>query len=123
MSEGEGGQELAEGDLTLRKLMRFAVEQGASDLHLKIGRPPALRLGGEIRFLNLPPFDDEQVHTLAMACMTPRQQEQYLAEGTLDFAYMIEGGDRFRLNVFRQRGFTSVAARRGPSMCRRSTQR
>jgi len=92
--------------------MRMAVEQDASDLHLKAGRPPVLRVEGEVRFTDLPALDAEKVHSLGLECMTAEQQKQYLATGTLDFAYMLETGDRFRLNVFRQLGQTSVAARR-----------
>jgi twitching motility protein PilT len=93
-------------------LFALAVERGASDLHLKAGQPPVLRLKGDIQFTEFATLGAADVLDLALEVMDERLRLQFQETGSADFSHMLDTGDRFRINVFRQRGYTSVAARR-----------
>jgi twitching motility protein PilT len=99
--------------MTLNALLRRAVELGASDLHLKVGRPPAVRVDGEITPLDEPELtDDDLVAALReVTASVPHRFEQFDASGDLDLAYKVDGLPRFRVNAYRQRGSISFAFR------------
>ena len=85
-------------------------EHGASDLHLKVGSPPAIRVHAELKPLTDEVLTEERIHELIGGVASSTQQETYERTGNLDFAYSTAEG-RYRINVFRQRGHTSVAVR------------
>lgn len=93
------------------KLFRFMREKGASDLHVKAGRPPMLRLAGSIRPLDLEALSEEQAEKFVREILTPDQEETLRTTGSVDFAYEFGKRERVRVNVFRQRGALSLAAR------------
>jgi len=97
----------------LHELLRRAVDRGASDLHLKIGRPPLVRLDGEIASLEEPDLGPDDLADVlrALTAAAPQRLDQFEATGDLDVAYTAEGLPRFRVNAFRQRGATSFAFR------------
>ncbi len=99
--------------MDLNDLLRRAVEAGASDIHLKVGRPPLLRHDGEISPLEAPPLTEADLDAAlrAVTAVAPQRYEQFQAAGDLDLAYTAEGLPRFRVNAFRQRGATSFALR------------
>ena len=84
----------------------------ASDLHLKVGAPPLLRLKGEVRPLDLPAFKPGEIEHLIYPIMREEQRIVFDDTGDMDFAYSLPGQGRFRINVFKQRGQVSVAIRR-----------
>jgi len=84
----------------------------SSDLHMKAGCPPCYRVKGELRRAQEPALSNEQIEQLVFEILTPQQKQWYFERGAVDFAHELEGLDRFRVNVFRQRGNTSLAARR-----------
>ncbi len=96
---------------SLTKILTYAVKNGASDVHLTVGSPPAVRIDGEIRFIdteNLVPTDlDGYVEEI----MTPEQQESFKKRGDADLAHGVPGLGRFRVNVLRQRGSTGIVMR------------
>ncbi len=96
----------------IHKLLRTMGKYEASDLHLKVGLPPLLRIVGEIRQLDLPPLTNEDIKGLTYEVMRPEHQVVFEDTGDMDFAYMLEDEGRFRFNVFRQRGYISAAIRR-----------
>jgi twitching motility protein PilT len=99
--------------MNLNALLRRAVERGASDLHLKVGRPPVVRIDGDITPLDEPALGDEDLLD-ALRTVTadaPHKFEQFQASGDLDLAYTAEDLPRFRVNVFRQRTAISFAFR------------
>jgi twitching motility protein PilT len=98
--------------LTMERLCQLAVQHKASDLHLKSAMPPMLRIDGDIRATNIRPLADDEVRELAFSVMNERLRAAYEERGTIDFAYAMPSGDRFRVDVFRQRNMISVAARR-----------
>jgi len=100
------------GSPAINRLFRAACKLKASDVHLKADAPPRFRLGGDVRRAHEPPLSNEQIEEMIFDVITPEQKKYFLEHGALDFAHQVPGLDRFRVNVFRQRGKTSVAARR-----------
>jgi len=98
----------------INKLFRAVIKNRASDLHLKSDAVPRMRIGGAIKSTSSEPLSTEAVDKLIFEIMTEEQRQQYSEKGSMDFAYQVGETDRFRINVFRQRGKTSVAARRVP---------
>jgi len=96
----------------LNKFFRAAIKTQANDLHLKVGQPPKLRLLGELKNLKGELMTQQRIEELVFEILSPAQKEFFLKNGTVDFAYEIGDEDRFRINVFRQRGMISLAARR-----------
>lgn len=112
------GNRNGNGD-ALNKMIAFfktTIKHEASDLHLKANSKARIRLAGEIRQLSGKELSNDQIEEMIFSIMTPAQREFYKNEGAVDFAYDVAGSDRFRVNVFRQRGLTSVAARRVTSV-------
>ena len=100
--------------MDLDLLLRRAVELGASDVHLKVGRPPMVRRSGVVGPLdNWPHLRDEDLEAALMSvgASAPAKLEAFHATGDLDIAYTAEGLPRFRVNAFRQRGAISFAFR------------
>jgi len=107
-----GEEEVRNGkEPAICKYFRTVVKYKASDLHLKADSKPRVRIGGQIRTLSGEKLSNEQVEELAFGIMVPQMREFYKKHGAADFAYDLEDSDRFRINVFRQRGLTSLAAR------------
>jgi twitching motility protein PilT len=95
--------------------LRTLVEREGSDLHVKVGVPPTVRLHGELSHLEgfgeLTAEDTEKAfHDIAEA----RSLAEFEADGEADFSYAITGVSRFRVNVFKQRGTTSIVCRAIP---------
>lgn len=84
----------------------------ASDLHLKADSPAKFRLKGAIRNIDSTPIPNDEIEAMMFQIMTETQVAKYQELGSMDFAYQLQEGDRFRINIFRQRGKSSVAARR-----------
>jgi twitching motility protein PilT len=97
----------------LNGLLRYAVDLGASDIHLKVGRPPILRRDGQLAALEGPPLDDAELDGVlkTVGARSPIRLERFETTGDLDIAYEVEGLPRFRVNAYRQRGSTSFAFR------------
>ena len=100
--------------MDLNALLRHAVENGASDVHLKVGQPPVLRRDGELGGIpSASPLDDaELADVLVQVTMSvPARRALFEETGDLDVAYSSPGLPRFRVNGFRQRGAISFAFR------------
>lgn len=105
--------------LYLRKLLEVVVEKQASDFHITVGKPPMIRLNRElIPLLNESLFTPDDTKELAFALMTMEQREEFLREKQIDFSYNFGEKGRFRVNVFFQRGYISVALRLIPEKIR-----
>lgn len=96
----------------VNKYFRAVTKMDASDLHLKSGAQARVRLGGKLRSLAGKPLGSEKIDSMMFEIMSDRHKEDYARNGSVDFAHQIGNSDRFRINMFRQRGQTSVAARR-----------
>jgi len=101
-----------EHEPALNKFFRAAIKTRASDVHLKVGQPPKLRLFGKLKNTTGEVMTADKMDELVFEILTPAQKEFFLEHGTLDFAHEVDGEHRFRTNLFRQRGMISLAARR-----------
>ena len=90
------------------------VKRGGSDLHLKVGRPPTVRVTGDLMQLEQQPLKPEDLKTLAEQIMTPRQVKEFADHKEADFAIGVPGVGRFRTNVFQQRGTLAFVFRSIP---------
>ncbi len=96
-------------------LLKEMEAAGASDLHIKTGRPPALRVDGVMRVMETAPVSYEEVERMVKTVLPPRLQEQYLRDHEADASYLPKGGrDRFRVNAFFQRNAPGLVFRRIP---------
>lgn len=94
-------------------LFRTVMKYEASDLHLKVGQPPMMRLKNVIRRMEAPPIAEEQMEQLLFAIMSPRLRKILEETGGADFAHVVGSDEqRFRVNVLRQRGHLGLVARR-----------
>ena len=96
----------------IERLLKAAGKLGASDVHMKVNAQPHMRIGGRVRTVKYEQLTPQSIDALIFEIMSEEQQRYYMEHGNLDFAHEMEDGDRYRINVFRQRGHTSVAARR-----------
>ena len=90
------------------------VQRNASDLLLKVGRPPTVRVNGELLSLDVPPLKPEDLKALAEQVMTPRQVKEFAEKKEADFAIGVPGVGRFRTNIYQQRGTLAFAFRAIP---------
>lgn len=90
------------------------VKRAGSDLHIKVGRPPMLRIRGNLIELDRSPLKPDQLKALAEQIMTPRQVKEFAEMKESDFAIGVPGVGRFRTNVFQQRGTLSFVFRAIP---------
>jgi len=101
--------------MELNDILRVALQWRASDIHLKAGLPPMLRIDGELVPLNeggrLTP---ESTSTIAFSLMNPAQREKFQITRDADLAYGVSGLGRFRVNVFQQRGAIGLVLRSIP---------
>ncbi|HMC54532.1 MAG TPA: PilT/PilU family type 4a pilus ATPase [Gemmatimonadaceae bacterium] len=106
------------GTFNFKAVLQRLVQVNASDLHLKVGRPPTLRLNGDLQPLDFPPLKPEDLKTLAEQLMNPKQVKQFTDDKECDFAIGVPGIGRFRVNVYQQRGSLCYAMRAIPYQAR-----
>jgi twitching motility protein PilT len=97
--------------MDIEELLRRTVEAGASDLHLKDGRPPTIRVDGRLEAIGDVPLTAAETYAIAEALMPSWRLEAFTTRGEIDFAYERADLGRFRVNVFRQQGAVSLAIR------------
>ena len=101
-----------------KAILQQMIQMNGSDLHLKIGRAPTLRVDGELTPLNMPPMRPEDLKALAEQLMTPKQVKEFTDNKEADFAIGVPGIGRFRVNVYQQRGSIAYAMRAIPYQTR-----
>lgn len=96
----------------VNKYFRMVMKLKGSDLHLKAGQPPMMRLRGDIVRVKAPPLTGEEMEGLMLPLLKPKQREILDIEGGVDFSYVIGDDEaRFRVSLFKQRGKLSLVAR------------
>jgi len=100
--------------LTIDNLLRFMVEQQASDLHLKPMRPPLMRLKGKLLPLKCDSIKPEELQQMLEGILNDRLRTILERDMAVDFGYSVPGVSRFRASVYLQRGTRSAAFRRVP---------
>ena len=105
--------------MNIDDLLRIAMERRASDLHLKVGNYPHLRIDGElIPLTDQPRVSAEDMLTMAFSMMSARQKQKFKETTEIDMAYGVAGLGRFRVNVFQQRGNVGLVLRVIPTKIR-----
>src|SRR5918995_2985465 len=103
--------------------LRAASQLGASDLHIKAGSQPFIRISGELRpLLDTPRLTQEDTLDMAFSMMTNRQKQRFKEVSEADIAYGVSGLGRFRANVFQQRGSVGMVLRVIPDKVRTITE-
>jgi len=95
----------------LEEILTYAVKNGASDVHLTVGSPPAVRIDGIIRFLKGDPLSPKDTYAFMEEILQGEHRERFLKTGDFDLAHSISGLGRFRVNVLRQRGSIGIVMR------------
>jgi twitching motility protein PilT len=95
------------------KLFRMVMKLKASDLHLKVGQPPMMRMRGDIRRVDMRPLTQEDMERLLLPLLTEKLRKILDEEGGVDFSYVVGNDEcRFRVSLFKQRGRLSLVSRR-----------
>jgi twitching motility protein PilT len=93
-------------------LLRIACGHAASDLHLKVGAFPVMRIGGELHpVADAPRLKPEDTLDMAFSIMSNRQKQRFKEVSEVDIGYGVSGLGRFRANIFQQRGTVSIVLR------------
>ena len=95
------------------QVLKSAVEQGCSDIHLVVGRPPMMRVNGEIRPVHpsLPALSAEETRDMVYALLIEEQRARFEANWELDYSFGVTGLSRFRVNVLRTRSGVEAVLR------------
>src|SRR4026208_365626 len=109
--------------LKIDDLLRVACSHNASDLHLKVGAFPVMRIGGELHPVeNAPRLKPEDTLDMAFSMMSNRQKQRFKEVSEVDIGYGVSGLGRFRANIFQQRGTVSIVLRVIPDMTKNAAQ-
>ena len=94
-----------------KAILQAMVQQNASDLHMKVGRPPTLRIDGDLKALDQPPMKPEDLRSIGEQILPPKQRREFETDKEADFAIGVAGVGRFRVNMYQQRGSIAYAFR------------
>jgi len=101
--------------LHIDRLLETVIKQGASDLHLTVGRPPVIRLHGHLRSLETKVLGPDDCSALMKAITPERNQQELQEEGGTDYAFAFGDAGRFRVSIFKQKGNIALVLRLIPS--------
>jgi twitching motility protein PilT len=104
----------ATGSFDYKSVLQHMIQANASDLHLKVGRPPTLRIDGHMVSLEMPALKQEDLRSLAEQIMAPKNIKEFSEQKESDFALAVPGIGRFRVNAYQQRGTIAYALRTVP---------
>jgi twitching motility protein PilT len=102
---------LSDRKARIDKWFNAAIKAEASDLHLKVGQCPKMRVRTRLKDTSGEVLTAKQAEEIILEIMTEEQKQFFLKQGAIDFGYEVGELHRFRINVFRQRGMISLAAR------------
>jgi len=97
------------------RLLETVVRKGASDLHLAVGKPPTLRLHGSLRELQTKVLEAEDTMSLMKSITPDRIQQEFEESGSGDFGFAYGDAARFRVAIFKQKGYCSLVLRQIPN--------
>ncbi|RMG43175.1 MAG: type IV pilus twitching motility protein PilT [Candidatus Dadabacteria bacterium] len=101
--------------MNISKLLQFAYQQDASDLHISAGEPPMVRVHGDIKKVKVPPLTEEQTHEMVYDIMNDAQRKRFEEFNDIDFSMQLGEIARFRVNVFRQQRGVGAVFRKIPT--------
>lgn len=102
--------------IEISKLLDVVIRERGSDLHLAVGKPPTIRLNGDLRPLQLRPLTPEDTVQLMRSITPERHQQELQEEGGADFGFTYNDQARFRVSLFKQRGYVGMTLRLIPSV-------
>ncbi len=102
-------------DFSMEELEQLCVDEGASDLHIRVGLPPMLRIHGSLTPLDCDPLTPEDTVTLMHTITTEEERAEVEKDGGADFAISYKDLARFRVSVFRERGHIGIVLRQIPN--------
>ena len=98
--------------MNINDLLKIAIERKASDIHLKVGSSPVIRIDGDLQpMAEMKRLMQEDTIQMAFSMMNARQKQRFKEEYEIDIAYSVPGLGRFRVNVFQQRGAVGLVLR------------
>ncbi|OGF48494.1 MAG: type IV pili twitching motility protein PilT [Candidatus Firestonebacteria bacterium RIFOXYC2_FULL_39_67] len=100
--------------MLINDLLNKMLEKKASDLHLKVGRPPLLRIDGKITQVELPLLTEADIEEMLFAMMSQRQRVKFAEANEIDLSYSPTGSARYRINAFRQKSTIEIIIRMIP---------
>ena len=103
------------GTVLIDKLLQTVVNQGASDLHISVGQPPVIRLHGRMRRLETKHLTPDDTVALMKSITPERCQTELQEAGGSDFGFAFGTQARFRVSIFKQRGFIGMVLRQIPN--------
>ena len=98
----------------IKKILEEMINQGGSDLHLKAGLPPVVRVDGKLQHLSLERPSPKDLEEIASQILTPSQKDRFTKTREVDFAFGVSGLARFRANFYVQRGSIAMVFRHVP---------
>ena len=101
--------------MDITELLAFSAKNGASDLHLSAGLPPMIRVDGDVRRVNVPALEHEDVHDMVYDIMNDKQRKDFEEFLETDFSFEVPGLARFRVNAFNQNRGAAAVFRTIPS--------
>jgi twitching motility protein PilT len=101
--------------MDIAQLLGFGVKQNASDLHLSAGLPPMIRVDGDVRRINVPALEHQQVHEMVYDIMNDKQRKDFEEYLETDFSFEIPNLARFRVNAFNHNRGAGAVFRTIPS--------
>jgi twitching motility protein PilT len=101
--------------LNMDRILQACVSQGASDIHITVGRPPVLRIDGHLRSLETKVLEPDDTVALMKSITPDRCQQELQEEGGTDYGFAFGDAARFRVSVFKQKGNVSIVLRQIPN--------
>lgn len=103
-------------EIDITELLDIVVETGASDLHISVGKPPTIRLHGDLKPVDgYPPLTSEDTQRMMEQITPPAHQEKLRQRGGSDFGFAYGDIARFRVSVFKQKGYVGIVLRLLPN--------
>lgn len=100
----------------INDVLKAAAERGASDIHLKVGSHPIIRVDGKLEpMVDMKRLMQENTIAMAFSCMNSKQKQKFKKNHEIDIAYSVPGLGRFRCNIFQQRGTIGLVLRLIPT--------
>ena len=101
--------------LNMDRLLQACVSQGASDIHITVGKPPVFRLHGMLRPLETKVLEPDDSAALMKSITPERNQQEFQESGSTDYGFAFGDKARFRVSVFKQRGNVAMVLRLIPN--------
>ena len=101
--------------MDISEILTFLKEQEASDLHISTGEPPIIRVHGDIQKVDMPPLQQEEVHTMLYDILNDRQRKTFEENKEIDFSLELKGVSRYRVNAFYQNKGEAIVIRVVPT--------